>query len=121
MAQMEVKTCTGCKCVQTIDKFYRCGRWYQSKCIPCHNDARKQYSRKPYQPRVKKPIGFDKLPFNTRCNIIKDIQDGKKYKQVSRDHNILYATLILWKKRDSIKITASKPIKEAKHIVHNSK
>lgn len=111
---MDTKKCTECECEKSVNDFYHCGIWYQSKCKPCHNAARGKYSRKPYEPKPKKPTGFNKLSFETKVNIIKDIQDGKKYSQISRDRCVGYATLQLWKKKGLIKLTIDKPIKEAK-------
>lgn len=109
----KTKNCKACKIVQPIENFYRAGKYYQAKCKPCHNAARDLYKRtprvyipRPRQPRKpRKPSGFNKLPFETRVAIIKKINEKQGYPKIAADHGILYATLQLWKRNGTIKLT----------------
>ena len=110
---MTTKTCKECNLVLPIENFYHAGKWYQSKCKPCHNMARNLYKRSPSKvKKPRKPTGFNKLPFDKRVNIIKDIQSGLNYSQVANRNSIKYVTLRVWKKKGLIKLVVDNQIKE---------
>ena len=106
------KKCKQCECIKSINEFYRCKKWLQTKCKPCHNVARNNYKRKPYIPVVKKPTGFNKLSLDKRMSIIKDIQDGKKSSEIANSYGVLVDTFRLWKRKGLIKLNDNDNIKE---------
>jgi len=104
MADVVLKTCKECKQELPRDaNFYKAGKYWQSRCKPCHNKSRKSYKRwvNP-NPPPKKPRAFQALSFETRCSVIKKINDGVDLKDISRDHDIKYETLKRWKRDDKL-------------------
>lgn len=106
VVQMVTKTCKECKENLPRDaNFYKAGKYWQSRCKPCHNKMRNQFKTwvNP-NPPPKKPRGFQALSFETRCRIIQKINGGTTYKDVAQEFGIKYGTLIQWKKKGWLKV-----------------
>ena len=117
---VQMKKCVGClHDLPREDSFYRAGKWWQSKCKPCHNRARMRYKRTDKYTCKNRTTGFQKLPFETQVAIIRSIKDGMKLLPLSRKHGVNYNTLRSWDKKGQIKIDVVKPIKEVHVHVYN--
>ena len=67
---MKNKYCKGCDEIKSIDKFYRAGPSYQTRCKPCHNIYRELKRRESFIPKPKL-TPFQKLPEEKQQEILK--------------------------------------------------
>ena len=93
---MTNKLCLDCGELKPFTEYYRAGIYYQSRCMPCHNLKRKlnyKYNK------IKS--GFQRLPDETKINLIDDLKTMKK-KDVARKYEITYTTLTRWIRKGKI-------------------
>jgi hypothetical protein len=96
----DVKHCPKCDNVKPIEEFYKTGykNYRGGKCKKCSNQERKKYDiiKYDYVPRVKKKLGFFKLPEETQNNIRYDLYIKKCKKMIAKKYNIKYITFLRW-------------------------
>ena len=98
-----VKLCCDCQKVKTLEGgFYKAGKSYQKRCIPCHNEKRYEYA---FTKHNKKPTGFMKLDEDLRKKIMYDIHVRINFKDIARKYQangIKYQTLLVWNRKGQI-------------------
>ena len=96
------KLCKDCQENKSISDYYIAYKnndklIYTSRCKPCHNKFKTEYNRS--KPKVIKPNSFEKLHIDKRCQILEDVKNNIKFKEISRKHDIAYNKIIFWKNK----------------------
>ena len=105
MEDTRQKFCKQCEEVKPIKAFYKAGKSYQTRCIPCHNTHRKMERDKKAALEPKKVIrnAFQKLPQEKQDELLKYLNTMPMTKLAKRmDMN--YNTLSTWKRRGYFKL-----------------
>jgi hypothetical protein len=99
---MTTKNCKDCQENKLISDYYIAYKnndklIYTSRCKPCHNKFKTEYNRS--KPKVIKPNSFEKLHTDKRDQILEDVKNNIKFKEISRKHDIAYNKIIFWKNK----------------------
>ena len=98
------KTCKQCNQQKDISIFYKSyNNVYASLCKQCHYRKRTENYR--LHPETRKPLkgtGFKRLNQDERIEILKDITNGMKFKEIAQKNNVNYCSLLRWKKQGQI-------------------
>lgn len=102
--EQQKKYCKGCDTIKILDEdFYKAGASHQKYCKSCHNSNRKYYAQNPkVKERIKKELGFKKIDEETRKNILHDISIKINYKEIAAKYNLVYQSLVLWKRQGKL-------------------
>lgn len=65
---MSLKKCIGCKEEKTLDNFYPCGKYFDSRCKPCRAVFHKQYYENNRERIRKRVQELNKLPHRRAAN-----------------------------------------------------
>jgi hypothetical protein len=71
----KLKYCKSCDKLLKVSTFYKAGKYYQSKCIPCHNARRTENYK--LQRLINKEVKIDK-PRKKILNIFQKMPDEKQ-------------------------------------------
>jgi hypothetical protein len=95
---MATKFCKACmQDVPHSDYYFAFNNILTTLCKKCHNKKKCIHQKANPKASIKIPTGFAKLNKITRIAILKDIDDGMKYKPIANKHKIGYSSLLRWK------------------------
>lgn len=99
---MTTKNCKDCKENKSISDYYIAYKnnntdIYTSRCKPCHNKHKTEYNRQ--KPKAVKLNSFEKLDKDKRNQILEDVRNNIKFKEISRKHDITYNKIIFWRNK----------------------
>ena len=104
MSTPNMKICKACKIEKPHSEYYIAVRdnynRLHPRCKPCHSAFGRTYRK----PRAKstKLKGFAAQPDEVRAGIIEMVNNNVKYNVIAKKYNIVYSTLLDWKKKGRI-------------------